>query len=674
VKLLSAISMVLSIICQLVGTKASCSEIVSYGSWKSPITSDMIVGESVLIGQIVVDGTTIYWDERHPKEDGRSVVLQRTPEGRIETITPAFSDPQRPYFNVRTRVHEYGGGAFTVAGGMLYFSNFKDQRLYRQEPGREPVPVTAEAQMFYADGVIDGDHKRMFCVREDHSVEGEAVNTLICLDLTNGSVTVIASGNDFYAFPRLNHSGTKLVWTTWSHPFMPWDQTELWVGTVKKDGSVSGAAKIAGGIGESILQPQWSPDGTLFFISDRNGWWNIHAWDGANVKPLVQMEAEFASPQWVFGLSSYTIVSSEQIICTYFKDGTWHLASIDTGTGGMKEIDTPYTDIQNLKSIPGAVVFSGGSHTRPTEIVKFDTTTCRCEVLYRSAKLQMDEGYISVPEQIEYPTKDNRTAYGIFYAPKNRDYAAPGEEKPPLLVFTHGGPTAAAGASFNIDLQYWTSRGFAVLDVNYGGSSGYGRAYRDQLKGKWGIVDVDDAVNGAKYLVQQGKVDGDKLAIRGGSAGGYTTLACLVFRGGVFKAGASYYGVSELGVLAKYTHKFESCYLEGLIGHYRPPVDPGDPYFDRSPIYFADRIVAPLILFQGDEDKIVPPEQSRMMVDALAKKGLPHAYLEFKGESHGFRKAENIIRSLEAELYFYSKIFGFEPADEIEPVSIQNLK
>lgn len=673
-KLVPAISMVLSITCQLGGTKTSCSEVVSYGGWKSPITSDMIVGESVQIGQIVVDGATIYWDERHPKEAGRSVILRCTPEGRIETITPSFVDSQNPYFNVRTRVHEYGGGAFTVAGGMVYFSNFKDQRLYRQEPGREPVPVTAEAQMFYSDGVIDGDRKRMFCVREDHSGEGEAINTLISLDLMNGSVAVIASGKDFYAFPRMNHNGMKLAWTTWNHPHMPWDRTELWVATVKPDGSISGAVKIAGRTGESILQPQWSPDGTLYFISDRNGWWNIYSWDSANVKPLVQMEAEFASAQWVFGLSSYTVVSSEQIVCTYFKDGIWHLASIDTGTGGIKEIDTPYTDIQNMKTIPGAVVFSGGSPTRPTEIVKLDTKTCRCEVLYRSAKVPVDEGYISVPVQIEYPTEDNRTAYGIFYAPKNRDYAVPGEEKPPLLVFTHGGPTAAAGAAFNIDLQYWTSRGFAVLDVNYGGSTGYGKAYRDRLRGRWGIVDVDDVVNGARYLVQQGKVDGDKLAIRGGSAGGYTTLACLVFRGDVFKAGASYFGVSDLGVLAEYTHKFESRYLDGLIGPYRPLIDPGDPYYDRSPIYFTDRIVAPLILFQGDEDKIVPPEQSRMMVESLSKKGLPYAYLEFKGESHGFRKAENIIRSLEAELYFYSKIFGFEPADEIEPVTIQNLK
>ncbi len=673
-KLLSAISMVLSIICQVVGIKTSCSEILSYGSWKSPITPDMIAGESVLIGQIVVDGATIYWDERYPKEDGRSVVLRRTPQGRIETITPPFVDPQTPYFNVRTRVHEYGGGAFTVAGGMLYFSNFKDQRVYRQEPGQEPVPVTAEGRMFYADGVIDRGHKLMYCVREDHSVEGEALNTLISLDLTNGSASVIASGNDFYAFPRLDHRGTKLAWTTWNHPHMPWDQTELWVATVKSDGSLSGEAKIAGGIGESILQPQWSPDGTLLFMSDRNGWWNIHAWDGANVEPVAQMEAEFASPQWVFGLSTYTVVSPEEIVCTYFKDGTWHLASVDTGTGGMREIGTPYTDIQNLKAIPGAVVFSGGSLTRPTEIVKLDTATHRCEVLYRSTKVQVDAGYISVPEQIEYPTEDDRTAYGIFYAPRNRDYAGPGKERPPLLVFTHGGPTAAAGASFNIDLQYWTSRGFAVLDVNYGGSTGYGRDYRDRLKGRWGIVDVDDAVNGAIYLVQQGKVEGDWVAFRGGSAGGYTTLACLVFRGGVFKAGASYYGVSELGVLAAYTHKFESRYLEGLIGPYRPPIGPGDPYYDRSPIYFADRIAAPLILFQGNEDKIVPPEQSRMMAKALAKKGLPHAYLEFQGEGHGFRKAESVMRSLEAELWFYSRILGFEPADEIEPVEIHNLR
>lgn len=671
--MISAISIVLSIACQLAGTKASCSEIASYGSWKSPITSDMIVGESVQIEQILVDGATIYWSERHAEEAGRTTVLCRTTEGRITTITPPFVDQQKPYFNIRTRVHEYGGGAFTVAGDVVYFSNFKDQRLYRQESGLDPVPVTAEAQMFYADGVIDGGRKRLFCVREDHSGKGEAVNTLIYLNLTNGSATVIASGNDFYSSPRLNHSGTKLAWITWNHPYMPWDQTELWVATVKKDGSLSSSTKIAGVTGESIVQPQWSPEGMLYFISDRNGWWNIHSWDGANVKPLVQMEAEFAGPQWVFGLSSYTFVSAEKIFCTYFKDGVWHLSSIDTITGEMKEIDTPYTDIENLKTIPGAVVFSGGSPTKPTEIVKLDTTTCQCEVLYRPSKISVDEDYLSVPEQIEYLTGNNRTAYGVFYAPRNRDYVAPNKEKPPLLVVTHGGPTSAARTAFNVNTQYWTSRGFAVFDVNYGGSTGYGRAYRERLKGKWGIIDVDDVVNGTQYLVQRKKVDGDKLVIRGASAGGYTTLACLAFRSGVFKAGASYFGVSELGALTAYTHKFESRYLDGLIGPYKPPIHAGDPYYDRSPIYFTDRIAAPLILFQGDEDKIVPPEQSRMMVEALAKKGLPHAYIEFKGESHGFRNAENIILSLEAELYFYSKIFGFELADSIQPVAIKNL-
>jgi dipeptidyl aminopeptidase/acylaminoacyl peptidase len=385
------------------------------------------------------------------------------------------------------------------------------------------------------------------------------------------------------------------------------------------------------------------------------------------------MEAEFSEPQWVFGLSSYTIVSPEQIFCTYFREGAWHLAEIDTAEGAIKDIDTPYTDIHNLKTIPGAVVFSGGSPVRPTEIVKLDTKSHRYIVLYRSSKVPVNEDCISVPEQIEYPTENNQTAYGMFYGPKNRDFTAPDKEKPPLLVLTHGGPTSAAGTAFNINIQYWTSRGFAVLDVNYGGSTGYGKAYRDRLKGKWGIVDVDDVANGSKYLVQQGKVDGEKLAIRGGSAGGYTTLACLVFRSGVFKAGASYYGVSELGALAEDTHKFESRYLDGLIGPYHPPVTAGNPYYDRSPINFTGRVTAPLILFQGDEDRVVPPEQSRMMVKALAEKGLPHAYVEFKGEGHGFRKAENVIKSLEAELYFYSKIFGFKPSDDIQPVFIENL-
>jgi len=616
------------------------------------------------LGQIALDGEDIYWIELRPPEGGRYVVMRRTPDGRTSDMTPSP-------FNARTRVHEYGGGAFVVADGTVYFSNFSDQCLYRQDPGSKPRPITPGVDMRYADGVIDRRRRCMICVREDHTAPSrEAVSTLVSLDLEDGeSGRVLVSGNDFYSSPRLSPDGSRLAWLTWNHPNMPWDGTELWVAELKADGSLGRSERVAGGVDESIFQPEWSPDGILHFVSDRTGWWNLYRWGHGRVEPQCEMEAEFGVAQWIFGRSTYAFESANRIICTYTQQGASCLAILDTATYKLEPIEIPYSEIWSLRAAPGRVVFGAGSPTEPASVVELDLTTRHLEVLHRSSDIAIDAGYLSIPQAIEFPTEHGLTAHAFYYAPQNRDYIAPPGEPPLLLVISHGGPTSSTWITLRLDIQYWTSRGISVLDVNYGGSTGYGRAYRQRLNGQWGVVDLDDCVNGARCLVERGEVDGDRLAIRGGSAGGYTTLCALTFRD-VFKAGASYYGVSDLEALAKETHKFESRYLDHLIGPYP---ERRDLYRERSPMNFVERLSCPVIFLQGLEDKVVPPKQAEMMVEALRTKRLPVAYIAFEGEQHGFRRAENIKRALDAELYFYSMIFDFELADPIESVRIENL-
>jgi dipeptidyl aminopeptidase/acylaminoacyl peptidase len=641
------------------------TEIAPYGSWKSPITSDLIVKGSIGVGQVTLDGEDIYWSEMRPSEGGRSCIVRRTPDGATRDMTPRS-------LNARTRVHEYGGGDYSVSNSTIYFSNFADQRLYKQSGSSEPEPLTPEAEMRYAEAVIDSQRKRLICVREDHTGGGEAVNTLVSINLEDGSeISVIVSGNDFYSSPRLSPDGKHLAWLTWNHPNMPWDGTDLWVGEIGDDGALGGGEKIAGGIEESIFQPEWSPDGTLYFVSDRSGWWNLYRrQEDGRVESVHEMEAEFGMPQWVFGISMYAFESAERIICSYIEKGNSRLASLETTSGKFEPIETPHTDITSVHARSGEVVFRGGSPTEPASVVQLDLKTERIEVLRRSNDLEIDPDYFSIPQAIEFPTEDGKTAHAFFYPPRNRDSAAPEGELPPLLVKSHGGPTSAATTTLALGIQYWTSRGIGVLDVNYGGSTGYGRDYRKRLNDRWGIVDVDDCANGARYLVERGLADGNRLMITGGSAGGYTTLCALTFRDR-FKAGASHYGVSDCEALAKETHKFESRYLDRLIGPYP---ERADLYRERSPVHYVDRLSCPVIFFQGLEDKIVLPNQAEMMVDALRAKGLPVAYVPFEGEQHGFRRAENIKRALDGEIYFYSRIFGFDLADDVEPVQIDNLQ
>jgi dipeptidyl aminopeptidase/acylaminoacyl peptidase len=640
----------------------------AYGEWKSPISSDLIVAGTVGLGQVCLADDRVYWSESRPTEAGRNVACVWSPQQGIQEVNPTP-------FNVRTRVHEYGGGALMVAHNTLYFANFADQRLYSQKIDEAPQVLTPEGKWRYADACFDAQRQRLICIREDHTIaDREAVNTLVAVDL-QGQVQVLAEGHDFFASPSLSANGQKLAWITWDHPNMPWDGTALWVATVAADGQLTDVQKVAGGREESIFQPQWGLDNRLYFVSDRTGWWNLYRWHDPHnpqfigeIEALCPKSAEFGLPQWVFGMSTYGFADRNTLVCTY-TEGTSKLAKLDLTSLALTPIAVPYSSISGLRVHNGVAAFIGGSAVTPSAIVRLDLATGEHQELRRTTDLQIDPGYLSEPQVIEFPTEKGLTAFGLYYPPKNKDCQADPTERPPLLVKSHGGPTAATSSEFNLRIQYWTSRGFAVLDVDYGGSTGYGRAYRQRLNCNWGIVDVQDCSNGAKYLVEKGLVDGDRLVIAGGSAGGYTTLCALTFYD-VFKAGASYYGVSDLEVLATDTHKFESRYMDSMIGAY--PAEK-QIYYDRSPINFVDRLSCPVIFFQGDEDKVVPPNQAEMMVDMLRQKGLPVAYVLYQGEQHGFRKAENIKRTLDGEFYFYSRVFGFTPADAIEPVAIDNL-
>ena len=636
-----------------------------FGSWKSPITTDLIVGGGSSFTGLAIDGDDIYWIEMRPSEGGRNVIVRRASDGSVNDVTPAG-------YNARNSVHEYGGGAMMVNSGSILFSNFDDQRLYMQNLGEAPRPLTPSSNLRFADGVIDPDRRLVFCIREDHSGDEEAINTLVKIDIENGGAgEVIVAGNDFYAAPRLSPDGNKLAWITWNHPYMPWHGTELWIANVKTDGELDQMRHIAGGVGESILRPKWSPDNHLYFVSDKTGWSNLYRWRNGVVDELWSKEAEFAGSSMSLVDCEYGFESARKIICAYNTRGIWQMARLDTESLEVENLEVPFPDVARfgLHVNSRKAVFCAGSPIQSLSIAQLDLSSGSVSILSESKNKTISKEYLSIPEAIEFPTDNNLTAHAFYYPPNNPDFHGMPKENPPLLVISHGGPTGATSSTLRLEIQYWTSRGIAVVDVNYGGSIGYGRSYRERLDGQWGVVDVNDCVNATKYLIERGDVDRDRLMIRGGSAGGYTTLAALAFTD-VFNAGASYYGLSELETFVYDTHKFESRYLESLIGPYPKSKDL---YYRRSPINYVDNLSCPLILFQGLEDKVVPPNQAELMLEALRVKGLPVAYVPFEGEQHGFRKAENIKRSLDAELYFYSQVFGFEIADEVEPVNIENL-
>jgi dipeptidyl aminopeptidase/acylaminoacyl peptidase len=642
----------------------------AYGSWKSPITSSLLTSSGIGLSELQFSKGYLYWLESRPDEAGRVVIVRSLPDGKPVDVIPAG-------YNARTRAHEYGGGAYFVHQDTVFFSNFKDQRLYRLDSaGAEPRAITPEpvtpGSLRYADGRVMRDGRTIICVRERHEEGREAVNEIVALPADgSGDARVILSGCDFYSFPRISPDGRRLAWTCWNHPQMPWDGSELWIADLAVVGSVSNSRRVAGSPTESIFEPQWSSDGTLYFISDRTGWWNLYAEQAGTIRTVFEINAEIGVPQWQFGYSRYAFLSNGRIACVYGQNGSDHAVIVETRSQKVEPLELPYSVIVSIQSDGADTVFlAAASPAKAAEVGVLDVRQRNgLRALRRSLEIKIDPGYISEPEAIEFPTTNGLTSFALFYAPKNKDFSAPGGERPPLLVISHGGPTAATTSALRLSVQYWTTRGVAVVDVNYGGSTGYGREYRERLRGQWGIVDVDDCINAARYLEKRGDVDARRMVIRGGSAGGYTTLCALVFHN-VFAAGASYYGVADLNALAQDTHKFESRYEEGLVGPYP---EAAELYRQRSPVHFADQLSCPVILFQGLQDKIVPPSQAEIMIAALRAKRLPFAYVAYPTEAHGFREAANIQHSIEAEFYFYSRIFGFEPADRIAPVEIENL-
>jgi dipeptidyl aminopeptidase/acylaminoacyl peptidase len=650
-----------------------------YGAWASPISAELVAAGGVSLDEVRVAGDHVYWIEGRPLEGGRQVVCRARPgteAGGPAAATAKAEDLVPEGFNARTRVHEYGGGAYALAGGTLFFSNFADQRLYRLDPGAgEPRPITPEpptpAAHRYADAQPAPDGRRLVCVRERHE-GGQVHNELVALPVDGGGPPVVlAAGRDFYASPRVSPDGRRLAWLEWDHPNMPWDGTELKLADLGADGLAGDPVPVAGGPEESVFQPEWSPDGVLHLASDRTGWWNLYRAGPAGLEPLHPAEEEFGHPQWVFGLSTYAFLPGGRIACIHGRGPMLRLGILEPD-GTLHDLDLPFSAYHppQLRAAGDRLACLAGGPTRASAVVLVDPAGSEPEVLRSSEDRDLDPGYLSVPEPVEFPTAGGRTAHALYYPPANRDFQGPAGERPPLVVASHGGPTAGVSSGLHIGYQYFASRGIAVVDVDYGGSTGYGRAYRKRLEGEWGIVDVQDCVAAAHHLAGRGDVDPARLAIRGGSAGGYTTLCALTFTD-EFSAGASYYGVADAVALATDTHKFESRYLDRLIG---PWPEAEARYRERSPIHFTDRLSCPVTLLQGLEDAVVPPSQAEMMAAALDAKGIPYAYLPFEGEQHGFRQAAHIRRALEAEVYFYSRVFGFDLADPVEPVPIAHLR
>ncbi|MBJ7309847.1 prolyl oligopeptidase family serine peptidase [Rugamonas sp. CCM 8940] len=654
-----------------------------FGTWPSSIGAARVAAGATPLSQLALggaDGGDIFWLAGRAAEAGRNTLL-RHHGARADELTPAP-------FNVRSRVHEYGGGAYAVDGDTLYFSHFADNLLYRCEIGGNgdaaaaPRALTRPGRQRHADFVVDRRRQRLISVRELHGDGAAPPDNCLCAIGADGVETILVQGSDFYAAPRLSPDGRALAWLSWDHPRMPWQGTELWLAAVNDDGSLATPTLIAGGAEEAICQPEWAPDNRLYFVSDRSGWWNLYRLDEQDeqdeqdepdgrrrVEALCPMQAEFATPHWTFGGSMYGFRSAREIVCTYIEQGVSKLARLPLGGGRLEAIANPYQEIRELRVGAGCVVLLGGGPSIALELARIELTGEEVEVLAQSSAELPASADLSLPASLRYPSANGRESHAFFYPPCNSKINGPAGALPPVIVISHGGPTGMTTNTLKLATQFWTSRGFGVLDVNYGGSSGFGRAYRDALKGQWGIVDVEDCIAGAQALVARGLADPERLIIRGGSAGGLTTLCALTFHD-VFKLGASYYGVSDLKGLDLDSHKFESHYNAYLIA---PQPAAEALYRERSPINHTDRLARPMIFFQGLDDKVVPPQQSETMVAALKARGVPVAYLPLEGEGHGFRKAENIIRTLEAELYFYQRMFGLHTPGAAAPVEIYNL-
>jgi len=635
-----------------------------YGSWRSLISADLLTTGNVRLSEArQLDGRT-YWLESRPSEKGRSALVELSDANGRRDLLPAP-------LSVRSKAHEYGGASYTVADGWVYFVLAADQRIYRMPlDGSVPEPLTPEGNFRYADLVVDSGRNRLICVQEDESREDrEAIARIVSVALSGEKLPeVLVEGADFYSNPALNPAGDQLSFLQWHHPDMPWDATELMLATIDSSGALQPPEKVAGEGDESIFQPQWSPDGELYFVSDRNNWWNLYRLGDA--QPVWQKQAEFATPQWVFGMSTYGFLNPREIFCTFTENGRWQLATIDLEDGQATPLPHAGCDFESISCDDGRAVFISAAPAEFPAVSRYNSAFDTFEILASSSTTALAPELLSQAQAVEFAVGD-RTVHGFYYPPCNPAFRAPEGDLPPLIVFSHGGPTGATSAGLNLKVQFWTSRGFAILDVNYSGSTGYGRAYRDRLQDNWGILDVEDVCAGAEYLVRGGLADPRRLLIKGGSAGGYTVLAALAFHD-TFSAGASHYGVGDLTSLARDTHKFESRYLDKLVG---PWPQAEATYRARSPIEHIERLNCPVIFFQGLEDKVVPPNQAEAMVAALKQRGLPVAYITFAEEGHGFRSASSIKMALEGELEFYSRTFHFplpEPGPGIDIANLDN--
>ena len=643
----------------------------AYGTWSSPISAEMVAQAGVRLTAPWIEDGVVWWLEGRASESGRVVLVRRDPDGTTRDVVPAG-------FNVRSAVHEYGGGAYCIHRGAAFVSNFDDQRLYRVDPGAEPMAITPDVggrRHRYADGRVTSDGSLWIGVRERHAESDssrDVVNELVALH-QGSEPTIIAGGRDFYSSPRISPDGSRLAFLAWDLPWMPWDGCELYVADLGPDGTLTNVEHVAGKDGvESIWQPTWSPSGDLVFASDRSGWWNLERIRDGERTTVHRAEAEFGYPAWSFGTASFAFLDDGRILCGYDSHGVTHFGVLHPESGefealelGLDSWSSPYVAAHGAEA-----VIVAGSATVPHQVARVDVARGTTEALRTSIESPVATAYFSTPRLVEFPTEGGRTAYAFFYPPTSPDYDAPAGELPPLIVESHGGPTGNATATFSLAVQFWTSRGFGFVDVDYGGSTGYGRAYRERLNGQWGVVDLQDCVNAARHLVDEGEADGDRLLITGGSAGGYTTICALTFTD-VFAAGTTYFGIADLEQFAGgETHKFELEYEHTLVGPYP---ERADLYRERSPIHFTDRITTPMLVLQGADDRVVPPSQAELIVKALRDRGVPHAYVLYGGEGHGFRKAENIAGSLEAELSFYAQVLGFEPAGAIPRLEIENL-
>ena len=619
-----------------------------YGSWPSTLSAELITRAAPGLNFLQSHGERLFWVESRPWEAGRNVIMCREGDGSTRDLLPAP-------FSHQSRVHEYGGMAYAMDDSHLYFVNAADQRIYQLAlaEDKQPVAITAAGSRF-ADLVIDQARQQLIAVGETHHDNREPENTLVSIVLADGSLSTLVSGADFYAFPRISPDSKQLCWIEWQHPNMPWDSTQLWLANFS-DGGLSDKMLVAGADNnEAIFQPQWSPDNQLYFVSDKNNWWNIYRIENGSRQPVLEIEAEFATPLWQFGMTSYDFIDADTIACVYTKNGIWHSGFIDIQSGQLNTIESQYSSMQAVTCHQDKLYLVAGAAALPSELISI-SRQAKVTSIYSPATIALAPENLSEPQSILFASgRDNQPVHAFYYPPTNANYCGIEGELPPVIALCHGGPTGATDSGLNLKLQYWCNRGFAVVDINYRGSTGFGRTYRHSLAGAWGIADVEDTQHAIRYLTEQQMIDPQRCLIRGGSAGGYTVLSALTFTD-TFQAGASLYGIGDLETLAKDTHKFESRYMDSLIGPYP---ERRDIYLQRSPIHHAEGLNCPVIFLQGLEDKVVPPNQAEMMVKLLEEKGIKVAHVTFPDEGHGFRKANNIIHAMESELAFYRDVFN----------------